>query len=118
MVVVVAGLGIFLFSLASHGGENPTIIELTSRKDYFYDRKVNIEGNITPGSVNWDNETRTISFIIADETASVPVFFQGVVPDSFKPGTDLVIEGKYRANGSFEAQHLGRSISFCTICHS
>jgi cytochrome c-type biogenesis protein CcmE len=40
-----------------------------------------------------------------DEGATLPVVYQGVVPDSFKPGREVIIEGIY-TNGKFTASQI------------
>lgn len=67
-----------------------------------------VEGIVTPGSVQWDPKTLNLSFELADKTASanLTVHYRGVVPDSFKPGGELIIEGAYQGNGLFLATTL------------
>lgn len=67
-----------------------------------------VEGIITPGSVQWDPKTLNLSFELADKTAStnLTVHYRGVVPDSFKPGSELIIEGAYQGDGLFLATTL------------
>jgi cytochrome c-type biogenesis protein CcmE len=42
-------------------------------------------------------------FEIKDEKAAIAVDYKGVVPDSFKPGREVVIEGTYAGDGRFKA---------------
>jgi cytochrome c-type biogenesis protein CcmE len=44
-----------------------------------------------------------LSFRIKDGESSLQVDYQGVVPDSFKPGNEVIVEGKYTAEGLFRA---------------
>lgn len=67
-----------------------------------------VDGIITPGSVQWDPKTLNLSFKLADKAAStsLTVHYRGVVPDSFKPGEELIVEGVYQGNGVFFASAL------------
>lgn len=50
-----------------------------------------------------------MSFTITDNTginASLPVIYTGAVPDTFKVGNQVVVEGKYAASGIFEAETI------------
>ena len=38
--------------------------------------------------------------------ASLPVFYSGAVPDTFKVGNQVVVEGEYTAAGIFEADAI------------
>ena len=62
-----------------------------------------VGGIVTAGSVEWDPKALKLSFKLEDEQANLIVNYAGVVPDSFKPGTEVIVEGVYRGNGSFWA---------------
>ena len=62
-----------------------------------------VGGTVTAGSVQWDPKTLKLVFKLEDEQADLIVNYAGVVPDSFKPGTEVIVEGTYRGNGSFWA---------------
>jgi len=62
-----------------------------------------VGGLVTAGSVQWDPKTLKLSFKLEDEQANLIVDYAGVVPDSFKPGTEVIVEGTYRGDGSFWA---------------
>ena len=62
-----------------------------------------VGGTVTAGSVQWDPKTLKLSFKLEDQQANLIVNYSGVVPDSFKPGTEVVVEGTYRGDGNFLA---------------
>ncbi len=62
-----------------------------------------VGGNVHPESVQWDSKALKLLFKMGDDNATLEVDYQGVVPDSFKPGREVIIEGKYRGNGQFTA---------------
>jgi cytochrome c-type biogenesis protein CcmE len=62
-----------------------------------------VGGVVNVGSVQWDPKTLKLSFKLEDKKANLIVNYSGVVPDSFKPGNEVVVEGKYRGNGNFRA---------------
>lgn len=62
-----------------------------------------VGGIVTAGSVKWDPRTLKLSFKLEDQKAKLIVNYSGVVPDSFKPGTEVIVEGTYRGDGSFWA---------------
>ena len=67
---------------------------------------VRIGGNVAPASVKWDPKSLELAFKIEDmedRKYSLLVSYKGVVPDSFKPGIDVVLEGKYMGEGKFAA---------------
>lgn len=62
-----------------------------------------VGGTVTAGSVQWDPKTLQLSFKLEDQQANLIVNYSGVVPDSFKPGTEIIVEGTYLGNGNFWA---------------
>jgi cytochrome c-type biogenesis protein CcmE len=67
---------------------------------------VRVGGQVIPGTIRWDNATRTMHFQIAGENAKVDVVYRGVVPDSFRDGFTAILEGAREADGSFVANTL------------
>jgi cytochrome c-type biogenesis protein CcmE len=62
-----------------------------------------VGGMVTAGSVQWDPKTLELSFKLKDQQADLIVNYAGVVPDSFKPGTEVIVEGIYQGDGKFLA---------------
>jgi cytochrome c-type biogenesis protein CcmE len=67
---------------------------------------VRIGGQVVPGSIRWDNATRTMRFTIAGENAQVNIAYRGVAPDSFRDGVTTILDGARSADGSFLATTL------------
>ena len=117
-VVLAIGLGSVTYSLFIHSGTTTlTVSELRSQAESLYSQPVRVEGKIASGSINWDEQTRELRFALTDDIESLTVVYTGVVPDEFKPGADLVVEGRYHPDEVFEALNLGSSRSFCNLCH-
>lgn len=49
---------------------------------------------------------RELRFTISDAGVSVPVLFRGPVPDIFRPGIQVVLEGRLQGDGVFHARTL------------
>ncbi len=52
-----------------------------------------VAGEVIPGTIQWDNATRTMRFQIAGGTNKLDVMYRGYVPDSFRDGTTVILEG-------------------------
>ncbi len=84
-----------------------TVDELLARNEAAYGERVRVMGKVEEGSVVRDSETNTLHFAVADEDGtSLPVVHSGVVPDAFKQGADVVVEGSLTQTGTFEADSL------------
>ena len=117
-VVLAVGLSYVAYSLFIHSGADYlTVSELKSQAESLYSQQVKVGGKVAPGSINWDDKTKEIRFALTDDKESLIIVYKGVVPDNFKPGTDLVVQGKYRPDGILEALSFGSSRSICTFCH-
>jgi len=67
---------------------------------------VRVAGVVRAGSIVHDDATQRVSFVIDDGKATLPVSYSGVVPDIFRAGIQVVVEGKYSGQGAFQAQTL------------
>jgi len=67
---------------------------------------VRIGGQLVPGTIRWDNATRTMRFTVAGNNSKVDVVYRGAVPDSFRDGVTTILEGARAADGSFVASTL------------
>ena len=83
-----------------------TVSELTEQGQAIYGENVRVDGQATPGSVQQETAGRTLRFTITDEEENLPVIYQGAVPDSFKMGNNVVVEGHLDSDGIFQAHTL------------
>lgn len=70
------------------------------------DKAVRLGGMVETGSIRHLPDGVTISFVVTDKEAKVPVRFTGVAPDLFKEGSGVVAEGRFTADGGFVANNL------------
>ncbi len=117
-VVLALGLSYVAYSLFIHSGTDYlTVSELKSQAESLPDQQVRVGGRIAPGSINWDDKAKVMRFALTDDRESLAIVYAGIVPDSFKPGADLVVEGKYRPDDVLEALSFGSRRSLCSFCH-
>lgn len=62
-------------------------------------------GLVEKGSVIRGGETK-ISFSVTDHVKSVPVTYEGILPDLFREDQGVVIEGSFSPNGAFVADSV------------
>lgn len=91
---------------------------LRSQASYFYvpsdiaanppapDRAVRLGGMVEEGSIRTAADGVTVTFVVGDGEARVPVRFAGIVPSLFVEGSGVVAEGKLGADGTFIADNL------------
>jgi cytochrome c-type biogenesis protein CcmE len=64
--------------------------------------RIRMGGLVKPGSVK-RGEALRITFAVTDGKADIPVAYQGLVPDLFREGQGVVVEGRLAPGGLFEA---------------
>ena len=70
-------------------------------------QSVRVAGVVQAGSIVRDDQKQEISFVISDSgRQSLPVVYGGIVPDIFRQGITVVVEGHYTGKGPFQAQTL------------
>ena len=100
--VVVAGcVGYLIFTASGASAEYyVTVSELRSHP---------ASGDVRVAGVVQDDVRKSglrVSFTEKDGTASMPVDYSGTLPDIFKPGITVVVEGTMGADGVFHARTL------------
>ncbi|MGH2496996.1 MAG: cytochrome c maturation protein CcmE [Ktedonobacteraceae bacterium] len=69
-------------------------------------QSVRVAGVVQAGTVVNDDAHQQMRFTIADGSQSLQVVYSGIVPDIFRPGITVVVEGLYAGHGPFQAQTL------------
>lgn len=70
------------------------------------ERNFRIGGMVTAGSVQRDPESARVTFLVSDTVASVPVQYEGILPDLFREGQGVVAEGRISSDGVFHAHRV------------
>jgi cytochrome c-type biogenesis protein CcmE len=63
-------------------------------------------GMVTEGSVVRVPNSLDIKFVVTDFAQSVPVRYSGLVPDLFKEGKGVVVQGALASDGAFAATEV------------
>jgi len=64
-----------------------------------------VSGKVIDGSVVRAADGLSMTFTIDELGNTMPVIYHGIIPDTFKEGAGVLLEGKY-ANGRFEATNI------------
>lgn len=72
------------------------------------DQQVRLSGDVVAGSVRKVPASSQITFEIEDAAKEnrLPVTYAGTVPDIFRPGIQVVVEGQFDGEGTFRADRL------------
>jgi len=109
IIVGLAGLGIATFLVASAFRNNlvfffsPTQV---AAKEAPVNRTFRVGGLVQNGTLQRDNDGLTVSFVVTDMAANVPVVYKGILPDLFKEGRGCVAQGRLDAARVFHADQV------------
>ena len=73
------------------------------------DRGIRISGHVSPGTIVSDTTQAKVEFTVFERESgsTLPVVYQGIIPDTFKDNAEVVVEGRYHTEGNlFEANVL------------
>jgi len=106
--------GTFLIALLAVG---LTLSALNSAVAYFYTPAdlakqstpptgtIRLGGLVAEGSIS-HGENATVSFIVEDEFATTNVTYQGILPDLFREGQGVVVQGRIGVDGKLTASEV------------
>ena len=106
-LVIVAAIGYMIYAALEGGSEYfVTTGELKAMGDKAIGQPMKIGGRVVEGSIQGGRGSGAAVFSLTDGSEVLPVSFQGVVPDTFGPGVDVILEGKLAADGVFQATSM------------
>jgi cytochrome c-type biogenesis protein CcmE len=95
-----------------------TLFALSQNIDLFYTptqvaggevnigQQIRIGGMVKEGSYESANDTMRVMFSATDYVNEVPIQFDGILPDLFREGQGIVVEGAIDSNGLFVASRV------------
>jgi cytochrome c-type biogenesis protein CcmE len=70
------------------------------------DRTFRLGGLVTADSLKRDPDGLTVKFLVTDTAETIPISFTGILPDLFKEGKGVVVQGKLGPDGVFKASEV------------
>ena len=83
-----------------------TVSELFDKGSELHDTNIRVIGKIVDNSIEWDAEDLELRFEVTEGDETLPVIYQGAKPTGFKEGANILVEGKYRPDRTFQASAL------------
>ena len=83
-----------------------TVSEFREQGSSFNGDNVRVNGEVIAGSIEKDAGRPRITFTLAESGETLLVVYEGVVPDTFQDGADIVVEGQLNTDGTFKAHTL------------
>ena len=83
-----------------------TVSELLSHGNAIRLENVRVNGVVSTGTVEQETDTLDTTFTLTDGEKKLQVSYHGILPQTFEEGKEIIIEGKYNPNGTFEASAI------------
>jgi cytochrome c-type biogenesis protein CcmE len=112
MKLIVGGLAILVAAavLAMAGVRDGWVYSLTVDEflsgERYHDQRIRLEGVVSIENLEADRGLLHAEFDLLGAIGSIRVEYNGVVPDMFKPGHDVLVEGRLDDSGVFQADTL------------
>ena len=69
-------------------------------------QRIRIGGMVREGSVVSADDSLAVEFLATDYVHDVPIFHEGILPDLFREGQGIVVEGSLDIAGVFQASRV------------
>ena len=105
---IVSGLLIWL-TLSGFEGNMQYYIgvkEVQAMGESAFGQGLRVKGFLVPGTLQTSQSSLEVNFVIEEEGNEMTVHFAKELPDTFKDGAEVLVEGKYHPEGYFDAQML------------
>ena len=107
-LALATGLIYVSFNASSEAREPSELQDAVPGKSY------EMTGMVTPGTIEKVGEGIKFKVSDRDGSGSIPVTYEGVVPDPFRDGREIVLKGSVDENGTF----VGERDTLVTKCPS
>lgn len=106
LVAVAAIVYLVFFGMQGATVYSLTIPELLAKGPEAVGQGLRVTGMLDGESVSFDPQAVLLSFNLVSEGQTLPVVHKGVKPDNMRDDAEVIVEGKLRADGIFEASSL------------
>ncbi|MCO5176961.1 MAG: cytochrome c maturation protein CcmE [Thermomicrobiales bacterium] len=105
--VIIAAVGFLVFNaMGSSMAYFKTVAELEQSGELASGATFRVGGNVVAGSIERDIATNELRFTLTDGVNTLPVVYNGVVPDIFTEDVEVVAEGAVGPDGTMQATTL------------
>jgi len=111
-LLVVASVGWLIVTEVKHTGmQYMTVTELARLDRAPKSEGFRLDGTVAPGSVVYDQRIPKLEFKMTDGKEKIAIVYDGLMPDAFADGREVVVEGAYRHED--RALHATKLVTKC-----
>ena len=83
-----------------------TVSELLDKGSELYGERIRVAGKVVNNSIEWDADTLELRFVITEGNADLLVVYGGARPSGLKEDSNVLVEGEYRSDNTFQASTI------------
>ncbi|MCC6679657.1 MAG: cytochrome c maturation protein CcmE [Phycisphaeraceae bacterium] len=105
-IVLISAVGYLALAGASKGWVYYLDVDSYLADASYQTQRVRLAGRVDEQDLNLAPAKLTASFQLLGPTRKIGITYHGVIPDTFKAGADVVVEGRLDDQGVFQADTL------------
>ena len=105
-VVLAAAIGYLGYAGIAAGGSIYLSVDAYMSNQEYRGERVQLHGKVAGEGFLKGPEGVSVQFVLLGETSKIPVRYEGVIPDLFKVGGEVVVLGRTGKDDVFEATKL------------
>ena len=105
-VLLISAVGYLTFAGVQRGWVYTVSVDQFSANAEQQKLRVRLCGTVSEDRLDIRKAQLSVKFLIKGEHTAIPVSYKGVIPDMFKAGSEVVVEGKLDNVGEFQADML------------
>lgn len=105
VVSIGSSIGLLMYSLSENVNLFYTPTQI-AKGEVPVGRTIRAGGMVVEGSVKREGDGLAVTFMVTDTAETVPVHYEGILPDLFREGQGIVAMGKLDANGIIQASEV------------
>ncbi len=97
--LIIAAIGYLMFSgIDDSMVYYYSVSELLAKAPELSGKGIRVSGYVSPGSIRRETGKASVNFVVFEKNSkqTIPVVYDGIVPDTFKDNAEVVVEGVYR----------------------
>ncbi len=111
LLIVIGVVGITVSSLFVLNAFRSNLVYFYSPTEVFegkapVDKTFRIGGLVQEGSVQRSQDGLKVNFVVTDLKKTLPVYYEGILPDLFREGQGVVVQGKLNPDKRFIAKEV------------
>lgn len=106
---IIAGVSVATALVLNAFRDNMTFFITPSEvmaKSEIPERRFRIGGIVEEGTIERESESTQVRFKVTDTQESITVTYHGILPDLFREGQGVVVEGRVTPEGEFAADNV------------